>query len=143
MLLSFVYHFEMHNYKIMLLNCVHSICYTLSYRHFPQEGIITAWSHDWTGKVDYLLISCTRSCSFCTERMLAVDSSAGLHCFLRQGKQRIVKLADFVAPNATEGIIHHLATVVYLIYQVMWSLWKTHALPSPGKWLYLAFTWPY
>ena len=28
---------------------------------------ITAWSHDWMGKVDYLLNPCTRSCLFYTE----------------------------------------------------------------------------
>ena len=68
---------------------------------------------------------------------------AGLHCLLRHGKQRVVTLADILASKATGGIIHHLTIVVYLIYQVMWSLRKIQALPSPGKWLYLAFPWPY
>ena len=69
--------------------------------------------------------------------------SAGLHCMFRHGKQRVVTLADVVAPKATGGIIHHLTTGVYLIYQAMWSLRKIHTLPSPGKWLYSGFTCSY
>ena len=66
------------------------------------------------GKVDYMLIPCARSCLFCTELMSAVDISAGLYCLLRYGEQRVVTLADFVAPKAT-GVIHHLPPVVHLI----------------------------
>ena len=41
------------------------------------------------------------------------------------------------------GIIYHLPTVVYFIYQLMWSLWNIHTLSYPGKWMNLAFRWPY
>ena len=48
---------------------------------------------------------------------------ASLHCLLRHVEQRVVTLADFVA---TGGIIRHMPTVVYLIYQVRSSAisWK-------------------
>ena len=95
------------------------------------------------GKVDYVLIPYTRSCLFCTEMISDVDTTAHLHCWLRHGKQRVVTLADFAARKATGEIIHHLTTAVYLIYQVMWSRRKIHALLSPRKWPYLAYTWPY
>ena len=115
----------------------------LSYHQFPQEGInysLVTWLN---GEGRLLTIPWTRSCLFCIELVSAMHTRAGLHCLLRHGKQRVVILTDFVAPKPTGGVIHQLTSVVYLIYQVMWSLRKIHALPSPGKWLNLAFTWPY
>ena len=113
---------------------IYTILYMPSYHQFPQEGInhsLVTWLNT---KVDYVLIPCTRSCLFCTE---CGHWGAGLHCLLRHVKQSVITLADFVAPMTTGGIIHHLLTVVYLIYQVMWSLKQIHALPTPGKLLYL------
>ena len=50
--------------------------------------------------------------------------SAGMHCLLSYGKQRMVTPTStyFVATKASRGIIHHLANVVYLMYQVISSL---------------------
>ena len=53
------------------------------------------------------------------------------------------RLADFVAPMAKVGVVHHQNTVVKFIYQVLWSVRKIHTLPPSGKWLYLPFHWPY
>ena len=125
----------------------------LSYYQFPQEGInhsLVSWlngkvdypagklhwinkespqivwfsvdsmSIQWSLPAGYMLNPCTRSCLFCTE---CGHCSAGLHCLL---------IADFVAPKATGEIIHHKPTVVYHIYQVMWSLREIYAVPSPG-----------
>ena len=50
--------------------------------------------------------------------------------FTHTWKKRFVTLAYFVAPKATGWIMHHLTTVVYLIYKVMWSLRKIHTLYS-------------
>ena len=89
-----------------------TILYMLRCHQFLQEvinlSLITRLN------VDYIL--CTRSCLFCTE---CGHCSASLHCLFRHGKQRVVILADSMAPKATGGIKHHLITVVYRIYQVM------------------------
>ena len=78
--------------------------------------------------------------------------SAGLYCIFRHREQWAevyarpsqsgiwVTPADFAAPRPV-GIIHHLPTAVYFIYQVMWFLRKVHTLFR--KWLYLAFHWLY
>ena len=39
---------------------------------------------------------------------------ADLHFLFRHGQQRVVILADAMAPKAAGGIIHHPTTVVYL-----------------------------
>ena len=108
----------------------------LSYHQFPQEGIITDWSPDWRGKVDYLLIPCTRSCLFCTERG---HCGAGLHCLLRHGNQRVVTLAGVVAIRGTGGIIHHLPLVVYLIYPGHVISWTNACTALSWKMTVLSF----
>ena len=46
--------------------------------------------------------------------------STGLHCLIRHGVQRMVTLADVVAPKASRRIIYNLhVPVVYLTYQVI------------------------
>ena len=68
------------------------IIYMLRYHLFPQEGINRSLVTWLNGKVDYMLIPCTRSCLFCIV-------CSGME------KQRVVTLADFVTPKATGRIV--------------------------------------
>ena len=116
-----------------------TILHMLNYHQFPQEGISHSLITWLNGKVDYMLFpcTCTRSCLFCTE---CGHWRAGLHCLLRHGKQRVVTPADFVAPKATGGIIHHLTTVAYLIYHAMWSVLSLAFLQTV-KWWKPVWSW--
>ena len=74
---------------------------------------------EW-GRQTFYLAHAPMSCLFCTELMVThVHCSADLHCLGMHGKQMVVTLADLMAPKATGQIIHHLPTVVYLIFHVM------------------------
>ena len=94
------------------------------YREFPKRASITAWSHNWMGKKDYILIPCTKSCLFCTELMSAMDTVVQTcivnSCMENRGKRqpkRIqVILADFLAFEASGGLY-----TTYLLWSALFT----------------------
>ena len=77
--------------------------------HQSQLGHMTKWGR----YTIYLAHASGHVCS-ALSWYSCVHCSAGLHCLLRHGQQRVVVPADVVAPKATGGIVHHPTTVVYL-----------------------------
>ena len=129
------------------------IVHILSVHQFTQEGInrnLVTWLNGDSRLFTYPMYQAMFVLHWAD--VTHGHCSADLHCLLRCGKQNsitgygmYVTLADFVAPKASERIIHYLPTVVYFINQVMRSgkVRKIHVLPSPGRWPHLGFLWLY